>query len=204
MKKLILFLSLTAFAGVCIAKTHTVIISNNAFTPQSLTILVGDTVEWSVSEGEHTTTSGSNCNPNGFWASSTLVEGMKYKHGFPEVGIFNYFCIMHCSEGMTGTISVVTTIGINELGKTLSNNSLKTYPNPFISTTNINFNADKTGKATLQVLSLDGKTINTQTVNVKAGQNTLPLALNIPSGTYIVRLQLDAVIAETRIVARKE
>jgi hypothetical protein len=105
---------------------------------------------------------------------------------------------------MTGTITVVTSIGIKELGNTLINRSLKTYPNPFISNTNISFNAEKAGKATLQVLSLDGKLISAEIVTVRSGQNILPLTLNASSGTYIVRLQLDAVIAETRIVARKE
>ncbi|MGZ5243816.1 MAG: T9SS type A sorting domain-containing protein [Bacteroidia bacterium] len=206
MKKLLFsLLVLAAFADVCTAKTHRVIASNNVFTPKTLTIAVNDSVEWVVSEGEHTSFSGSNCTPNGFWSTSTMVEGMKYKRAFAVEGVFHYYCLMHCNDGMTGTITVTTgTIGLKDENKQLSNTNIKSYPNPFISTTNISFSAEKPGKAQLQVLSVDGKTVSAETIQVNSGLNILPLTLDLPSGVYVVRLQMDAILTETRIVARKE
>jgi plastocyanin len=206
MKKLFLFLSLTALAGICTAKVHVVNVDDDMFTPSTLTIEKGDTVSWHFIEEEiHTTTSGSNCTGDGTWNSDDMTANQTFDYRFGTTGTFPYFCIHHCSMGMTGTITVTEpTTGINSQNKLAGNTTLKNYPNPFNNITTFNFSAAKSGKAELQILSLDGRVVNTQTVNVKAGQNSFPVTLDLPSGMYLVKLDMNGIISRSRIIARKE
>ena len=97
--------------------THMVLVGSEgfSFSPSSLTIQVGDTVQWMWSTGGHTVTSGSQCNPDGQFCSPSdsdcasalpSSQGATYSHTFSTAGTFPYFCIPHCSFGMVGTIVV--------------------------------------------------------------------------------------------------
>ena len=96
---------------------HTVMVGADGFTfsPSSLTINVGDTVQWSWSSSGHTVTSGSGCSADGQFCSPSDAncasapasnQGATYSHTFSTAGTFPYFCIPHCDFGMVGTIIV--------------------------------------------------------------------------------------------------
>ncbi|PYJ44155.1 MAG: hypothetical protein DME80_07055, partial [Verrucomicrobia bacterium] len=91
------------------AATVTVMVGPNCFcfSPSEVTISPGDTVRWTWSSGGHSTTSGNPCTPNGLWDSGILNQGAMFTHTFNSVGSFPYFCSPHCSEGMTGMVTVV-------------------------------------------------------------------------------------------------
>lgn len=91
--------------------THTVTLGDTAYSPASLQVTVGDTVNWSVptalAGGSHTVSS-----DNGLFGSGTLCTGLlclggaqSYSHQFTSVGTFHYHC--NFVAGMTGTIVVV-------------------------------------------------------------------------------------------------
>jgi plastocyanin len=84
----------------------TVDVADFQFTPGSVTIHPGDTVQWTWSNNGHTTTSGSQCSPNGIWNSGILGRGATFSHTFNTAGSFPYFCMPHCAFGMTGTVTV--------------------------------------------------------------------------------------------------
>ena len=67
MKHILLILTVLFFAFDIQATTHTVSVTNDAFSPSSLTINKGDTVKWSFVSGTHTTTSGTSCTNDGKW-----------------------------------------------------------------------------------------------------------------------------------------
>ncbi|MBZ0155379.1 MAG: S-layer homology domain-containing protein [Alphaproteobacteria bacterium] len=102
------------FAVLCIAAasipvhgaTVDISMQSLSFSPSSVTINVGDTVRWTNSQGTHTTTSGSNCTADGQWNSGLLSQGQTYSVTFNTPGTYSYFCIPHCSAGMTGTVIV--------------------------------------------------------------------------------------------------
>lgn len=205
MKKLLLsIVFLTAIAVVCTAKTFTVTVTNGNFNPKNLTVAVGDKVEWLFAEGEHTTTSGSNCTPDSLWNSGLKTEGMKFDYTFSAVGDYPYFCTPHCANGMIGMVTVTTANGMEDLLKPANITALKNYPNPFINTTTFSFYAVRTGKAQLEIIAADGRLVSVENIVINTGQNTIPVTLDLPSGVYMVRLQSDAVLAETRILARRE
>lgn len=86
----------------------TVTITDNSFSPSSLTITPGTKVTWvNKSSGtQHTTTSGTGCKPDGKWNSGNLDPNGSFSHTFQTAGTYKYFCIPHCSVGMVGTIEV--------------------------------------------------------------------------------------------------
>ena len=80
--------------------------SNTCFSPASLTINSGDTVEWiNVDTAVHTVTSGSPANgPSGVFDSSLIMGGASFENTFDEAGNYDYFCMVH--PWMVGNIQV--------------------------------------------------------------------------------------------------
>ena len=79
--------------------TNTVSIANGAFNPSTLTISIGETVTWTLTNGTHTVVS-----DDGSWVSGSLSIGGTFTHQFDTAGEFGYKCGIH--ETMTGSITV--------------------------------------------------------------------------------------------------
>jgi plastocyanin len=77
------------------------------FTPQNVTIQVGDTVEWTWAANGHSTTSGIPEQPDGLWDSGVQNIGFVFSHTFTGAGTFAYFCSPHgACCGMIGSVTV--------------------------------------------------------------------------------------------------
>jgi plastocyanin len=80
------------------------------FSPSSVNIQRGDTVQWVWADDHHTTTSGTPGSPNGLWDSGLLNDGATFSHTFTTAGSFHYFCAPHgACCGMVGTVTVANT-----------------------------------------------------------------------------------------------
>ncbi|HEY3344424.1 MAG TPA: plastocyanin/azurin family copper-binding protein [Anaerolineaceae bacterium] len=87
------------------------------FTPQTVTIHVGDTVRWTWVSDTHTVTSGSAlgaadgkfCSPSDSNCSTPVASntGTVYQHTFTQAGTYPYFCAFHVAAGMTGEVVVL-------------------------------------------------------------------------------------------------
>jgi plastocyanin len=102
-----LFLALSP--SLASATTFTVTVGNGGFifTPSSVTIQPGDTVQWTWSATGHSSTSGTPGSPSGFWDSSILNQGATFSHTFNTVGSFPYYCSPHgACCGMIGMVTV--------------------------------------------------------------------------------------------------
>jgi plastocyanin len=92
------------------AATHNVTVSSFVFTPDSLTIDLGDTVEWTWVSGTHTVTSGTGAaDPNvGALFDEALNSGsVSFSYTFNDTaGAYPYFCRFHESRGMKGVVVV--------------------------------------------------------------------------------------------------
>jgi plastocyanin len=92
----------------------------NSFSPQMVSINVGDTVTWVWDGGPHTVTSGSPGAVDGTFCSlpagtapsasacnstSYAQSSGSYSYTFPAAGTFAYFCTVHGAM-MTGTVVV--------------------------------------------------------------------------------------------------
>jgi len=80
--------------------------SNACYSPASITINAGDTVEWKNADtAAHTVTGGSPSDgPSGVFDSSLIMGGASFENTFDEVGIYDYFCMVH--PWMVGNIQV--------------------------------------------------------------------------------------------------
>ena len=80
--------------------------SNKCFNPASVTINVGDTIEWKNGDtAAHTVTGGSPADgPSGVFDSSLVMGGASFAHTFDKAGSYNYFCMVH--PWMVGNVSV--------------------------------------------------------------------------------------------------
>jgi plastocyanin len=80
--------------------------SNECYLPASVTINVGDTVEWeNVDTAAHTVTGGSPADgPSGVFDSSLIMGGASFEHTFDAAGSYDYFCMVH--PWMVGNVKV--------------------------------------------------------------------------------------------------
>ena len=83
-----------------LAADHGVDIAGFAFSPQSITIAVGDTVTWSNADAQgHTATA-----DDGSFDTGTIAGGTSKSATFSTAGTFTYHCKIH--PAMTATIVV--------------------------------------------------------------------------------------------------
>ena len=80
--------------------------TNECWTPASVTINAGDTVEWTNSDtAAHTVTGGLPADgPSGVFDSSLFMAGATFSHTFEEAGSYDYFCMVH--PWMVGNVQV--------------------------------------------------------------------------------------------------
>jgi len=90
------------------AATHTVEVGDFFFRPSTVSINVGDTVNWSVIEGFHDTTSG-NPPTGATWESDLLLAGESFQFTFDTAGSYPYVCAFHFGIVlMPGLVSVAS------------------------------------------------------------------------------------------------
>jgi plastocyanin len=94
-------------AGPAVAATHDVTVRNTFFTPNNITIAVGDTVRWTNNAGLHDV----KADDNSF--SSPTATSFVFSRTFMSVAEVRYYCSVHSSPGqnintnMNGRINVV-------------------------------------------------------------------------------------------------
>lgn len=106
------------FSTAAFAATVHVSIVNFAFSPQNITINVGDTVVWTNNSNAtpHTSTSGTNFpTGDGIWDSKVLSAGQSFEFIFTQPGNYPYFCSIHF---FTGTVTVNAAIIPAPVGQT--------------------------------------------------------------------------------------
>ncbi|HXG49464.1 MAG TPA: Ig-like domain-containing protein, partial [Methylomirabilota bacterium] len=94
------------------AANHAVEMRDFFFSPAVINVSVGDSVTWTVIEGNHDTTSG-NPPTGATWESDLLFEGEHFTFQFTEAGSFPYVCAFHFGiTDMTGAVHVASGPGM--------------------------------------------------------------------------------------------
>lgn len=97
----------TAAAGPATAALTVV---DNDFPGGSITVQIGDTVEWvwdADNVAPHSVTSGDSPTPDGIFDSGVDTPPNSFSFTFTEEGTFTYFCVVHPTQ-MRGTITVTS------------------------------------------------------------------------------------------------
>ena len=80
-----------AIASPTRAAEHSVAVTDGAFGPATLTVVVGDTVIWTnTDDSPHTVTA-----EGGAFDSGNLSEGLSFSFTFTETGTYSYVCNYH-------------------------------------------------------------------------------------------------------------
>jgi len=87
--------------ATAVASSPTVVkITNFTYGPATVTVDVGQTVEWiNEDSAQHTATAN-----DGAFKSPDLSQGQKFSHTFTKAGTYAYYCRFH--RGMKGTVVV--------------------------------------------------------------------------------------------------
>ena len=110
MKRIYLTLLALCICVSAIFAQTTVTVQSNTFTPQDLTINVGETVLFDNINGFHNvdgTQTTFPSNPESFGNGGAASAPWNYEHTFTIAGTYDYNCTPHAGLGMVGTITVV-------------------------------------------------------------------------------------------------
>ncbi len=187
---LVCFLLLITNAFAAIRNVAVGVNGDAFFTPDDLTINVGDTVRWTWDSDNHSTTSTTvenGCQASGLWDSGIKSNGSAFDFKFDNVGNFPYKCTPHCIMGMKGIIHV-------------SNFNITCTPNP------ISIDIGDSGTVSCTISSVNGFhfpvdmnatglpagvtfSYNPDPVTPPAGSSvnttlTLTVGSSVPSGSY--------------------
>jgi hypothetical protein len=176
--------------------THDVTVQNFSFSPQSLTIIVGDIVKWTNISGTHNV----RANDNSFYSGPAAPAPWEFTHTFTAAGNNPYYCEPHAGMGMTGTIIVQNPVGVEDEAVLADKFELKqNYPNPFNPSTKISWQSSVASYQTIKVYDVLGNEVATLVDEFKpAGNFEVEFdASKLTSGMYLYKLQSGSFV-ETR------
>lgn len=192
MKKIYSILLLSIFSFGIKAASYTVTISGTSYSPNTLTVSVGDvvTIQASVAhplaQVDQTT-----WNANGTATLSTGwgIKTSNYTFTVSSTNTIYYVCTAHVTLGMKGQI-IVSTAGVNENALPIGNVSL--YPNPAKNNLHVNFTISTATAVSVKIYDITGREIERlmNETNLQQGsynyQFDLPSSLN--AGNYFVEM----------------
>lgn len=202
MKKILLFnsvftaLLLIVFTNVN-AVTHMISVGGISFTPNSMSVNVGDTVQWNWSNGSHTTTSTSVPGGAATWDSPMTQSVTVFKYKVTEAGVYNYKCTPHEGMGMTGSFTASTVTSVPNVS--MEDISTSLYPNPFTNELFIdrgNEQPEFTKIAISDILGRQIRNLNIENLPVVFGKKRIDVG-ELPKGVYFVTLKGEGAKAKT-------
>jgi plastocyanin len=165
------------------------------YSPQNLTIEVGDIVQWTNVSGTHNvngTTALFPGNPQSFTSGSPQSGGWNFSHTFTIPGVYNY----HCTQGghsatQFGQITVTSGTSVNEIEGSAEVN-LFPVPTGDVLTVELGQVVIRTA----EVFSIDGQRVLVYGVN-GATRVDIPVG-GLAAGQYFLRLMDEKGRAITR------
>ena len=156
-----------------------------------LTINVGDTVEWTWTDGApHTVQSGLGAAE--FFNSGQLTGiGQKYSYTFTVAGVNPYLCGVHGAGNMSGTITVQNILGLNDVEQ----HKFRISPNP--ARNKLNLEISRLGNVSVAVFDVLGKKIYADRIE---NLNKSIDVSNWNNGLYLVKLASDSGTQTKRFV----
>ena len=205
-KKLFLVLFTCFFASSISATIHTINAGGYYYTPSSLSINFGDTVEWINDGGMHDVNADINSqtfqsfgNPVSFQSSTTnITNAIIYTHIFTVAGTYNYDCSVgaHAAAGMVGTITVAPSNSIYDI---VSNSPIHNYLELCIDTCNLDATLSAPGSLTL-FAPTDAAFLALPPNTVASLLNNLPLLTQILTHHVVQGSVMSASLSNNQVV----
>lgn len=171
---------------------YTVLTAGNTFSPNNITINVGDTVEWTNTGGTHNVNGTQATFPSNPVSFGNSVGGAPwtYTFVFNTAGTYAYRCDIHFSMGMAGIVTVNNTTGVNSYSK--NDNDFEVYPNPASGYVRL-INAEKFDF--IEVVNLKGETVF-ETTTKDEGINVS----NLSAGLYIIKAKNNHQVVYKKLI----
>jgi plastocyanin len=176
-----------------------------AYSPNTLTCAVGDTVKWEGDFGTHPLSSTSV--PAGA-AALHQASGSSFSYAVLAAGTYQYKCDFHAGSGMIGRFTADAATGIDErpVGPAPGPFALdQNYPNPFNPSTTLRYHVPETQRVTLKIYDVLGNEVLTLVDGLQpAGSREARFdGSDRPSGVYYARLEADHFTAVRRLTLIK-
>lgn len=185
------------------ATKHTVTVQNFSFTPSSLTINQGDTIQWKWVNGIHTTSSTTLPVGAVAWSNPIDVSNQTFNYVPAVVGTYNYKCNIHpttmlasftviCPAASVSISAGGTTTFCKGSSVTLSKSSVGTFSSfqwkldgaNITGATTSSYNAEASGSYTLVVTNSCGNSATSNAIAVTV--NKKPKADITPAGPLTI------------------
>lgn len=190
-----LILSFVLFYATFMSAQNKFIVTSSGmtFSPSSITITQGDTVEWQNISGVHNVNGNQATyptNPISFGNGAASSSSWTYSFVFNTVGTYNYQCDIHVGGGMIGTVTVQLPSQINEVN---SKSNIKIFPNPAADYFTVNANQPLTK---IMLYNSTGKLIKTYSsvtnYDIKG----------MPSGIYFLKIEMSGVEKVEKLIIK--
>jgi plastocyanin len=201
-KRITTFLFLLTSTVLFSQTTHDVTVQNFSFSPQSLTITVGDIVRWTNISGTHNV----KADDNSFTSGPAAPAPWEYTHTFTAVGSNPYYCEPHQGMGMTGTIIVQDPVGVSDDELIAEKFELnQNYPNPFNPSTRISYAIPRASFVNLKVYDIIGNEIAVLVNEEKqAGNYQIDFdATELTGGVYFYQLLTGSFVETKKMILTK-
>lgn len=87
--------------------------------------------------------------------------------------------------------------------ETVSLSEFNVYPNPASDEANVVFNIDNSKKATVEIISAIGQTVQVSNINAKSGKNLVMLnTSDVEAGIYMIRVTVDGIQNIKRLIIK--
>lgn len=190
MKKILLFIVLTSYGFAGFSATFTINNSGTTFTPNAITITLGDNVDFVIG-GTHNaievslatwTANGNTALSGGF---STPFGGGTITADKLTLGVHYYVCKPHAAFGMKGTITVLDPTGLADNSR---KEDISVFPNPSNGNFNLQINNSQAAKKLdLGIFTLQGKKVYSKSDLQQQDIYTIEIP-DLPKGVYILKL----------------
>jgi plastocyanin len=196
--------SLLIFAANIRAVTFTVIFGGDAgyaYSPKTLSAMVGDTIQWQGSFAQHPLSSTTIPANTASWRSET---GTNFVYLITQPGTYNYRCDLH--PGMIGSFQASSAAGVRN--QATGNASSSTRLSMSIITghngTFAKFSAHRPTALMIEVVNAQGRNLLSTRQSVPSGESSVALDPMIQTnGFYIVRIVgQDAVMTRPVFVTK--
>jgi plastocyanin len=184
--------------------THDVTVQNFSFSPQTLTITVGDTVKWNNVQGTHNV----RADDFSFFSGAVAPAPWEFIHVFTAEGNNPYYCEPHGGpggSGMSGVIIVQTLVSVEEENIVNEFKLNQNYPNPFNPSTKISYAIPITSFVNLKVYDTIGNEVAVL-VNYEqpAGNYQVDFeASKLPGGVYFYQLATNEFVNTKKMILIK-
>jgi plastocyanin len=196
------------------AARHTINMVGTTFSPATLSVTAGDTVVWkNLAAIIHTSTSGTSCTPDGIWNSGNIAPGDSFMLVPANTGTFPYYCIFHCSLGMTGTLTVSASgVGGAPSDAALAHGLLLGHnrPNPFHHSTRIDYQTGRAGDVSIRIYNTAGQLVRRLgDEHQSAGGHAMVWdgldghGVEAASGIYFYQVAVDGIAAGKQMLKMK-